>query len=69
MTNPDRYHLLLAVGGRPVQHGWWDSEATARRKLTRWIGDWGRPGARITLTDEQTGTELTAWPGIVGGES
>ncbi|MFF5473310.1 hypothetical protein [Streptomyces achromogenes] len=70
-SNPGlgRYHLLLAVGGRPVQHGWWDSEATARQKFKRWVGDWGRAGARITLDDEETGIELAAWPGIVGAES
>ncbi|WP_318201018.1 hypothetical protein [Streptomyces sp. SCL15-4] len=60
--SPGRYHLLLTVGGRPVQHGWWDAEATARRKFKRWIGDWGRPGARIVLTDDETGETLTAWP-------
>ncbi|MFL4909434.1 hypothetical protein ACJ6WF_41195 [Streptomyces sp. MMS24-I2-30] len=26
------------------------------------IGEWGRPGARITLTDEVTGETLTTWP-------
>ncbi|MEU0970328.1 hypothetical protein ABZ357_34770 [Streptomyces sp. NPDC005917] len=36
-----RYHLLLASGGRPVQHGWWQSEATARRKFVGWVGDLG----------------------------
>ncbi|MFJ3812306.1 hypothetical protein ACIPWE_38825 [Streptomyces sp. NPDC090073] len=66
---PGRYHLLLAVGGRPVQHGWWDDEATARRKLTRWIGDWGQPAARITLTDEDTGEQLDEWPAVVSGQS
>ncbi|MFG2352560.1 hypothetical protein [Streptomyces sp. NPDC048521] len=60
---PGRYHLLLTSGGRPVQHGWWGSEATARRKFTRWIGEYGSmPDARVALTDEETGTVLTSWP-------
>ncbi|WP_225825629.1 hypothetical protein [Streptomyces naphthomycinicus] len=63
MPDPSRYHLLLASSGRPVQHGWWANEATARRKLTRWVGEYGTiPGARITLTDEETAEELAAWP-------
>lgn len=62
MTCPGRYHLLLTIDGRPAQHGWWDDEATARRKVTAWIGERGRPGVRITLTDEETGTVLTTWP-------
>ncbi|MCL7429791.1 hypothetical protein [Streptomyces sp. YS415] len=59
---PGRFHLSLASAGRPVAQGWWDSEATARDKLKEWVGEWGRPGACITLTDEQTGETLTAWP-------
>ncbi|MGQ5640777.1 MULTISPECIES: hypothetical protein [unclassified Streptomyces] len=63
MTRPGRCHLLLATAGRPVQHGWWDSEATARDKLRRWIGEYGSmPDPRVTLTDETTGTVLTTWP-------
>lgn len=61
---PDgRFHLTLAAAGRPVMHGWWESEATARRKWAAWIGEHGSvPGARITLVDEETGTTLTTWP-------
>jgi hypothetical protein len=60
---PGRYHLLLASAGRPVQHGWWDREETARRKFTTWVGEYGSmPDARITLVDEDTGTVLTTWP-------
>lgn len=58
---PGRYHLLLAVDGRPAMHGWWNSEATARRQFRQVVGQHGRPGARITLTDDETGTELTSW--------
>jgi hypothetical protein len=61
-VNPERYHVTLWLAGRPAQHGWWGSEETARRKVTAWIGDWGRPDARITLTDEETGEMLTTWP-------
>ncbi|MGW1744617.1 hypothetical protein ACWCRD_03155 [Streptomyces sp. NPDC002092] len=58
----ERYHLTLTVDGRPVAHGWWGSEATARGKFTTWVGTWGLPGARITLVDEETGTALEVWP-------
>ncbi|MFI1166597.1 hypothetical protein ACH4UM_24075 [Streptomyces sp. NPDC020801] len=60
--NPERYHLTLTAGGRTVQHGWWGSEATARRKFAGWIGEHGRPGARIVLVDEETGETLASWP-------
>ncbi len=60
---PGRYHLLLTSHGEPVQHGWWDRESVARRKLARWVGEYGTmPGGRITLTDEATGTVMQAWP-------
>jgi hypothetical protein len=60
--HPARYHLTLTVAGRPVAQGWWRNETVARGKFTAWIGAWGRPGARITLTDEETGAALTTWP-------
>lgn len=69
-SNPGRYRLTLTTAGRPVQHGWWGSEETARSKFTRWIGEYGAmPGARVTLVDEETGEELDSWPGVVGGPS
>ncbi|GHE15565.1 hypothetical protein [Streptomyces alanosinicus] len=38
-------------------------EGTARDKFRRWIGEYGSmPGARLTLTDEETGDVLAAWP-------
>ncbi|MHC3450730.1 hypothetical protein [Streptomyces prasinus] len=59
----DRFHLTLTTAGRPVAHGWWASESTARRKLASWVGEWGDlPDARVTLVDEETGTVLTSWP-------
>lgn len=61
--NPERYHLLLTSAGRPVQHGWWGSRATADRKFVEWIGEYGAlPDARITLVDEETGTVIHRWP-------
>ena len=61
--NAGRYHLLLTSVGRPVMHGWWASEATARDQFTRWVGAHGSlPDARVTLIDEETGSVLTTWP-------
>lgn len=61
--NTARYHLMLAVDGRPTMHGWWAERGTADRKFLSWIGERGSmPGARITLTDEVDGEELAAWP-------
>ncbi|MER6917581.1 hypothetical protein ABT314_00595 [Streptomyces spiralis] len=54
----------MTASGRLVMQGWWESETTARRKFTSWVGEYGSmPGARITLTDEQQGSVLTTWPG------
>jgi hypothetical protein len=62
-ADPPRYHLILAIDGRPTMHGWWTSRNTADRKYLSWIGDYGSTaGARITLTDETDGQELAAWP-------
>jgi hypothetical protein len=61
--NVGRYLVTVTIDGRPMLHGWWESEATARRKHARWVGEHSdRPGARITLTDEGTGATLTEWP-------
>lgn len=60
--DPDRFHVTLSSAGRPVAQGWWGSEATARGKFREWVGDWGQPGARVTLVDEETGCVLTEWP-------
>ncbi|MFE7935547.1 hypothetical protein ACFU6S_43845 [Streptomyces sp. NPDC057456] len=63
MNSPERYHLLLAAGGRKVQHGWWGGEETARDKFRRWVGEYGSmPGARLTLTDEEANEVLATWP-------
>jgi hypothetical protein len=66
---PGRYHLLLTVDGRPALHGWWNSEATARDQFLQIVGSHGRDGARVTLTDEETGEQLDEWPGVVSGPS
>jgi hypothetical protein len=61
--SPARFHLTLTSDGRPMMHGWWAREATARAQVTTWIGSWGElPGARVTLVDEETGATLTTWP-------
>lgn len=58
-----RYRVTVTVDGRPMMDGWWGSEPVARRKFSAWVGQHSdRPGARITLTDEETGTVLTEWP-------
>lgn len=62
VDHPERFHLTLTSAGLPSMQGWWASEATAREQFKVWVGNWGRPGARITLVDEETGTVLTEWP-------
>ncbi|MFE9454184.1 hypothetical protein [Streptomyces sp. NPDC006739] len=43
--------------------GWWGSEETARRQFSTWINEQRTlPGARITLTDEETDQTLMTWP-------
>ncbi|WP_439947148.1 hypothetical protein [Streptomyces sp. BBFR109] len=61
--SPDRFHLQLTSGGRPVQHGWWRDETTARSKFAGWVGKHGDLSEpRVVLVDEVTGQELAAWP-------
>ncbi|MGX1221977.1 hypothetical protein [Streptomyces ambofaciens] len=58
-----RYRVTVTTDGQPLLQGWWAVEAVARRKVASWIGEHGsRPGARVTLVDEETGTVLTEWP-------
>ncbi|MFE1315724.1 hypothetical protein [Streptomyces sp. NPDC058755] len=62
-VNPGRYHLTLIAASVTMMHGWWGSETTARRQFSTWVGERGTlPSARITLTDEETGTVLATWP-------
>lgn len=58
-----RYRVTVTTDGEPLIQGWWGSEATARRKFASWVGERGsQAGARVTLTDEETGAVLTEWP-------
>jgi hypothetical protein len=58
-----RYRVTVTIDGAPVVQGWWADKSTAADKYTRWIGQHGgRAGARVTLTDEETGETLTEWP-------
>jgi hypothetical protein len=59
--DPSRFHLTLYSAGRPIQHGWWPLESTARDKFTRWVGS-GVADARVVLVDEATGETLAVWP-------
>lgn len=56
-----RFHVTLYSAGRPVQHGWWPEESTARRKFRDWVGS-GVKDARVRLVDEETGETLDEWP-------
>ena len=58
----DRFHLIFDAGEYPCMQGWWADRAEAEAKFKAWVGEHGRPGARITLVDEVTGTTLTTWP-------
>ena len=60
-----RFHLTLYSAGRPVQHGWWPLESTARDKFTRWVGS-GVADARVVLADEHTHRVLASWPDDTG---
>ena len=60
--NEGRFHLTLTFDGQPAMHGWWAVRKTADAKTEEWVGDYGRPGVRVTLVDEETGALLTSWP-------
>ncbi|MFI5681330.1 hypothetical protein [Streptomyces cellulosae] len=67
---PERFHLTLASAGHPVMQGWWGNEATPRRMISVWLGNWSAlPGARVTLVDEETGETLTSWPDETQGSA
>jgi hypothetical protein len=58
-----RYRVAVSIDGAPFIQGWWNDRATADLKYRGWIGEHGgRPGVRVTLTDEETGETLTTWP-------
>jgi len=65
MDDPDRYHLVLTLDGRPAMQGWWPLETTARRQFSAWVGERGSmPGVHITLIDTETGATLAEWPKV-----
>ncbi|MFG2684217.1 hypothetical protein [Streptomyces sp. NPDC048392] len=58
-----RYGVTVTTDDRLLLQGWWSDETVARRKFASWIGEHGsRAGARVTLTDEETGETPTEWP-------
>jgi hypothetical protein len=67
VNDPTRFHVTLHSAGRPVMHGWWPLESTARGKFRDWVGA-GVADARVVLVDEATGKALDEWPGVVGGQ-
>lgn len=63
VTDPDRYHLTLFAGVRPVMHGYWSARETADRKFRSWIGEHGSvASARVVLVDEVEHRVLASWP-------
>lgn len=63
--DPQRFHLTVSTTGRPVMHGWWSREATARDKFRDWIGAYGRmPDARVSLAERIGAGErlVESWP-------
>ncbi|MEU6216724.1 hypothetical protein ABZ845_04260 [Streptomyces sp. NPDC047022] len=70
MSEPGRYHLTLTLDGRGALDGWWEREATARRKFASTVGDYGRDGAMVVLVDTETDEQLAVWPEpVVSGGS
>ncbi|MFE3853888.1 hypothetical protein ACFXPN_22440 [Streptomyces griseorubiginosus] len=63
--DPQRFHLTVSATGRPVMHGWWSRESTARDKFRDWIGAYGRmPAAHVCMV-ERIGAEerlMESWP-------
>jgi hypothetical protein len=60
--DPQRYHLVFAIDGRPTMQGWWADRRTADHKMLSWIGERGSmPGASVTLTAAD-GRQLATWP-------
>jgi hypothetical protein len=67
VTDPERYHLTLYLHGQPARDGWWALEATARRKWSALVGEYGsRDEATIVLVDREDGGRVVAsWPSPV----
>jgi hypothetical protein len=62
VDDPGRYRVTVSTGDQPVMHGWWNSEATARRKFSAAVGDYGRDGMGVVLVDTETTEQLASWP-------
>jgi len=63
--DPQRFHLTVSATGRPVMHGWWSRETTARDKFRDWIGAYGRMPAAHVLLVERIGADerlVESWP-------
>ena len=72
VVNDERYRLTLYLHGRRTLDGWWAVEATARRKWSEMVGEYGSlAGARIVLIEREDGGRVVAsWPDpVVGGAS
>lgn len=61
VIDPERYRLTLTLDGQPALHGWWGSEAPARRKFAATVGEYGRDGTHVILVGTETGDVLTSW--------
>ncbi|MER5720350.1 hypothetical protein [Streptomyces sp. NPDC002132] len=64
VTHPPagRFQVVVTLDGAPFVRGWWNDRTTAELKCRGWIGDHGsRAGARVAITDEETGATLTSW--------
>jgi hypothetical protein len=63
VTDPaGRYRVTLTIDGRETAIGWWNLRATAERKFSGWVGEYGRDGSSITVVDTETGEEVKSWP-------
>lgn len=62
MDDEGRYRLALTRASGRGMRGWWADEVVARRQFLRWVGERGREGSRITLTDTLDWTVIHRWP-------
>lgn len=57
-----RFHVTVATTGRPTPGTAGDRARRRPATSSSWVGRWGKPGAHITLADEETETMLTTGP-------
>ncbi|MEU1599396.1 hypothetical protein ABZ468_42985 [Streptomyces sp. NPDC005708] len=62
MDDAGRYRVTVSTDDEPVMHGWWNNEATARRKFSAAIGNYGRDGMSVVLVDTEMTEQLATWP-------